>query len=508
MADTVVLLHRAPPRRGRRTRAPRSVRARRGWRTHWATVTLALGARGVLTAMAVLLVWSVAPALLGWHSTVVMTGSMEPRLAVGDVAIARPVAPADLRIGQILLVDDPDHPGRLRLHRLVDVQDGRLVLKGDANPTADSGLVDPASVRGVGVLRVPTIALPVARWAVHDRTAAVLAAGGVVALALLAVSGDPVGRTLRPARPPFPYSRPARRAATAPRLRPGRWRRPLAVFAIVCGCVATAHVVVPAWASYASTTTSRLSLASNIYYTCVNAAYDGSPSAPGPARTVRYFPLQESDTTGAAVDNGSQNAAPGTYADAPTPSSTGAVGCGAGGTRSVTFDGVSQLVSTTTPVPALTDTTVALGFTTTSTSGGLMFGLADHAGTGASTRVDRVLYMTATGRIGFGVMDGTTPVGVLSPGAYNNGVWHLVNGVLSSSGMTLYVDGYPVATLATTTSTTAGSGTGYPRIGSDSLAGYPGAPVNSSFAGSIAHVGLNDVALSQATILAQVYSAS
>ncbi|WP_091111455.1 S24/S26 family peptidase [Geodermatophilus dictyosporus] len=105
-----------------------------------------LPARGLLGTLAGLLLWSVVPVAAGRESSVVVSSSMTPTLAVGDVVLARPVADGDLTPGQILLVDDPDHAGRLRLHRLVEVTDGGLVLRGDANARADSTPVDRSAV--------------------------------------------------------------------------------------------------------------------------------------------------------------------------------------------------------------------------------------------------------------------------------------------------------------------------------------------------------------------------
>lgn len=126
------------------------------WRNGWTALTLTMLSRGVVTMFASLLLWSVAPALLGWHPTVVMTGSMQPRLHPGDVVVSRPVPTSALSLGQVVLAADPDHPGRLRLHRLAVINaDGTLTLRGDANGANDSTPVRRDDVRGVAVLRIP-----------------------------------------------------------------------------------------------------------------------------------------------------------------------------------------------------------------------------------------------------------------------------------------------------------------------------------------------------------------
>ncbi|MCZ2810946.1 hypothetical protein O2W15_05820 [Modestobacter sp. VKM Ac-2979] len=139
-------------------------------------------ARALLGTVALLLLASVAPTVVGWQTTVVLSGSMAPGVSSGDVAVVRPVPAAELAVGDVLLVDDPDSPGLLRLHRLVAVEDGGLRLQGDANPTPDPQLVDPSAVHGVGALRLPGLGLPVL-WAAEGR--ALPLAGGAALLALV-----------------------------------------------------------------------------------------------------------------------------------------------------------------------------------------------------------------------------------------------------------------------------------------------------------------------------------
>jgi signal peptidase I len=149
---------------------------------------VSLGARSALALFAGMLLWAVLPPLGGWSSTVVMSDSMAPRLVTGDVVLVRPVRATELRAGQVLLVDDPDHPERLRLHRLLEIAPGTgmLTMKGDANQQPDSTPVSPDDVHGIAALRVPWIGSP-SVWLSHGRAGAVAGAGAVLtAVALLA----------------------------------------------------------------------------------------------------------------------------------------------------------------------------------------------------------------------------------------------------------------------------------------------------------------------------------
>jgi signal peptidase len=115
-----------------------------------------------LAALAGLLVMAIVPLVFGWSASVVASGSMAPVLRAGDVLVVAPVDPARVVPGQVVLVDDPLHSGRLLTHRVVRrTEDNSLVLKGDANAVSDSSPVAPSGVRGVGRLVVPRIGLPV-----------------------------------------------------------------------------------------------------------------------------------------------------------------------------------------------------------------------------------------------------------------------------------------------------------------------------------------------------------
>lgn len=158
----------------------------------WARVVVATLARGVVATLLGLALWAAAPAVIGWMPTSVMTGSMEPRLQPGDVVVSRPVAPVELRPGRILLADDPDHPGHLRMHRYVeDGRHGTLITKGDANPQADSTPLERSAVHGVAFLRVPYVGSPIV-WLRDGEWArvVVLALGVVGLLALCTIDGS------------------------------------------------------------------------------------------------------------------------------------------------------------------------------------------------------------------------------------------------------------------------------------------------------------------------------
>lgn len=91
------------------------------------------------------------PMPFGWGTAVVMSGSMEPTLSVNDLVVVRTAE--DYAIGDIVVYES----GRsLVIHRVVDIQDETVTLKGDANNVAD----DPISeiyLKGRLVLALPHV---------------------------------------------------------------------------------------------------------------------------------------------------------------------------------------------------------------------------------------------------------------------------------------------------------------------------------------------------------------
>lgn len=158
------------------------------------------GAAAAITA-AGLLFWTLVPLTVGWRPEVVLSGSMAPHVAPGDVVLVASTNHA-VRPGQVILFVDPARPYRRLLHRVVSRNpDGTYVTRGDANPSADSTPVPPGNVQGMARLRVPWIGLLVywARqraWTSLVAVAVVLGAGTV-----LTRPAQPVGRhRYRPAR--------------------------------------------------------------------------------------------------------------------------------------------------------------------------------------------------------------------------------------------------------------------------------------------------------------------
>jgi signal peptidase I len=113
--------------------------------------------------MAVLILLMVIAALVflapyfNWRVDVVYSGSMEPDLKVGGIAITQPVAMKDIKTGNVITFHSPID-NELISHRVIAVK-GEATLyfqtKGDANATADPFIVTAENLVGRVCFRIP-----------------------------------------------------------------------------------------------------------------------------------------------------------------------------------------------------------------------------------------------------------------------------------------------------------------------------------------------------------------
>ncbi|WP_435738435.1 signal peptidase I [Cellulosimicrobium sp. PMB13] len=121
----------------------------------WTGITYGVLALVLLLATLVIVV----PRLVGGIPLTILSGSMEPNLPVGSLAVVRPVDPAEIRIGDIVTyLPNPEDPTAVT-HRVVAIdthQDGTrtFTLQGDANASPDAP-VQEHQVRGTVAYAVP-----------------------------------------------------------------------------------------------------------------------------------------------------------------------------------------------------------------------------------------------------------------------------------------------------------------------------------------------------------------
>ena len=120
----------------------------------------------VVVALAALIGLGLLPRT-GWYRPVtVLSGSMEPAFAPGDMVVVTPEPVGAVRVGQVISYRIPVGDHHVQSHRVIAVlrRNGQVSVrtKGDANPTPDPWT---ATLHGDTVWRVRTV-LPKLGWIV------------------------------------------------------------------------------------------------------------------------------------------------------------------------------------------------------------------------------------------------------------------------------------------------------------------------------------------------------
>lgn len=95
------------------------------------------------------------PSFFGWKPFIVLSGSMETQISVGDIVIVKEVDTSTLKKGDIIAFRNKDI---VITHRIDDIitEDGKVkyITKGDNNNTRDEGTVLPEQVEGIFICNV------------------------------------------------------------------------------------------------------------------------------------------------------------------------------------------------------------------------------------------------------------------------------------------------------------------------------------------------------------------
>lgn len=195
-------------------------------------VARVLGGLQVLAASALLglialLLAGTAPSVLGFESFVVLSGSMEPAIMTGDVAVVAPTTSSDLRVGDIITYRTPQQPDVIVTHRLISVgrdDQGRSMFetKGDANSVPDQVPVESGAVLGKVVYSLPKVGYLVTFARNTEGKLALIALPGLLLVAdYLRSRPGKRGARRQPAVPPVSAHQPpvVAHQADTPRIR-------------------------------------------------------------------------------------------------------------------------------------------------------------------------------------------------------------------------------------------------------------------------------------------------
>lgn len=115
----------------------------------------------VLVALGLAVALAGLPAVVGGSALTVLSPSMVPTFAPGDVVVIRPRPVAGIAVGDVITFtarDPRTSSTRVVTHRVVGVEPGPVFhTRGDANEDPDPGLVAAADVRGVHWYTVPWV---------------------------------------------------------------------------------------------------------------------------------------------------------------------------------------------------------------------------------------------------------------------------------------------------------------------------------------------------------------
>ncbi len=111
---------------------------------------------GLVGGLALLVAITLLPAVVGFYPMVVVSGSMEPAIHVGDIAVVRKLDPYALQIGDVVTYSTAE--GNIT-HRIVGLdvtpQGPFFLMRGDANLTADPRMIPAQAIVGKVVYCVP-----------------------------------------------------------------------------------------------------------------------------------------------------------------------------------------------------------------------------------------------------------------------------------------------------------------------------------------------------------------
>lgn len=435
------------------------IRPRTGWCVgDLSRLLVATTARTALWTILLLAGWAALPGAFGWAVTTVVSDSMAPGVRTGDVVAAMPARDDQITQGRVLLVEDPDHDDRLRLHRLERIEsDGALRLRGDANAAADRSTVHPDAVRGIGVLRFPGVGLPTV-WIREGAWSSLLIAVAAIAVLVAASGAD----------------RPARTGAPCPRCGTPRWDLATAAIApgttrpapsdtwtlplVAAVTLATIALTVTADAAFSGSTTTASSLRS-LSFSCFH----------GPTSTADLA-WDFSEKEGRTVSDSSGHGRGGSLVGAGGARIDGSCADNPFARFGVGGDAEAWAIADNAE-PAPQEFTIEAWFRTERADGGRIFGFtSDRAA--ASTYRDRHLYVDKNGTVRFGVQGSNGfAFTVASSTTVVDGQWHHAVGTFRSRSMTLWVDGVRQGSRAD--AVTLRQYDGYWRAARGTLSGWP-----------------------------------
>ncbi|HEX7354780.1 MAG TPA: S26 family signal peptidase [Mycobacteriales bacterium] len=119
----------------------------------------------------------------GWRAQDLTSASMGTAAPVGTLVISRPIAPSQIRVGDIVAFHPPGQPHTTFVHRVVAIHHpgpaAQLSTHGDL-----SGSVDPWTLPATAVIGTAAVRIPAVGWLLRMLPWLTLGAGSVLALSV------------------------------------------------------------------------------------------------------------------------------------------------------------------------------------------------------------------------------------------------------------------------------------------------------------------------------------
>ncbi len=92
--------------------------------------------------------------MFGIKGMVVVSGSMEPNINVGDIVIVKKKRQDEIKVNDVIAFKNGNV---VVTHRIVDIIDDKYQTKGDNNNVADEDLIQYDNVEGVKIFKIPLL---------------------------------------------------------------------------------------------------------------------------------------------------------------------------------------------------------------------------------------------------------------------------------------------------------------------------------------------------------------
>ena len=134
----------------------------------------------IVAAGVAILAGGIAFRFADFHVQTVLSGSMRPTVAPGDLAITQGVPIGSLRVGDVVVFTPPTETQAV-IHRIASREGDVITTKGDANSVADPWHVTLQGATGYRLVFV----VPYLGWLTELRSVGLIVAGLCVALLIL-----------------------------------------------------------------------------------------------------------------------------------------------------------------------------------------------------------------------------------------------------------------------------------------------------------------------------------